>query len=367
MQDNISTESLNLLKLMFALKSRNSKVRWQARIDLLEVRDVGAIEHLLNGLKDNNSFVRRSAAEALGHFDSAAIESLTDLLKDKSPSVRYAAAQSLGQIGDARAVELLKALLRDKNSKVREIAVRALTWIGGKNIVEPLIQMLENKNEKYFVRQRIISALGDIRDKRAIDVLLNVYDEAQQNTENGLLYYALDALSGIDDERVVEIFSNILKDENNKWRILAAQVIGRKHIPKMLEPLIATLKDEDPKLRSTTVEALGKYNNKRAFEALVSMLNDREDKVRNSATFALTTYSLDVHYDEQTLDLLIADLQSEDANVRRKVVEFLGRRGEKHALPYLTWIQQHDMVQDVRSAALTATNLIKSKRIKTKS
>ncbi len=61
---------------------------------------------LIEALKDDDTYVRRDAAKALGRFGPGAAEAvpaLLPLLADKEPSVRKAAGQSLEKIGPTAA------------------------------------------------------------------------------------------------------------------------------------------------------------------------------------------------------------------------------------------------------------------------
>ena len=69
----------------------------QERIDEKET----VVPVLVEALKDEDTYVRRDAARALGHFGREAKEAVLPLrerLRDKEPSVRKAAAQALQQI-----------------------------------------------------------------------------------------------------------------------------------------------------------------------------------------------------------------------------------------------------------------------------
>jgi HEAT repeat protein len=60
-----------------------------------------AVPVLVEKLKDENVYVRRDAARALGQFGpsaAGAVSHLRALLRDRESSVRRAAAQALGQI-----------------------------------------------------------------------------------------------------------------------------------------------------------------------------------------------------------------------------------------------------------------------------
>ena len=91
--------------LIVALKNENPFVRRNAAEALGEIKDSSAVKPLINALNDNDLIVRRNAAKALGKIkDSSAEESLTSALKDESPAVRRNAAIALRDMGKPEAV-----------------------------------------------------------------------------------------------------------------------------------------------------------------------------------------------------------------------------------------------------------------------
>jgi HEAT repeat protein len=91
--------------LIVALKNENPFVRRNAAEALGEIKDASAVKPLINALKDNDLIVRRNAAKALGKIkDSSAEEPLTSALKDESPAVRRNAAIALREMGKPEAV-----------------------------------------------------------------------------------------------------------------------------------------------------------------------------------------------------------------------------------------------------------------------
>ena len=82
------------------------------------LNDQRAIEPLIVCLQDNDSDVRRNAAEALGKLaDERAIAPLILCLKDADAEVRRQATKALGALGDMRAVEPMIACLKDQHRK----------------------------------------------------------------------------------------------------------------------------------------------------------------------------------------------------------------------------------------------------------
>ena len=101
------------------------------------------VDTLIQKLKDNDKYVRRYAAEALGNIEDARkVEPLIAALKDKDSFVRWKAVEALWDIKDARAVEPLIAALKDKDKNVRCGAAYALGETGDKRAFNPLVENL---------------------------------------------------------------------------------------------------------------------------------------------------------------------------------------------------------------------------------
>jgi HEAT repeat protein len=79
------------------------------RLGELGLAAQGAAPALIEALKDQDQFVRISAAKTLGKLGTAAttaVPTLVELLKDQVALVRASAADALGQIGRRREINL---------------------------------------------------------------------------------------------------------------------------------------------------------------------------------------------------------------------------------------------------------------------
>src|SRR5205085_8368123 len=95
-----------------------------------------ALHALLETLEDEDKFVSRSAALALGCQgvkNEQVVEECLDAINDPKDSlVRWRAAEALGKIGGARAVgDLLESL---KDVEVREPAAKALELMSDEDL-----------------------------------------------------------------------------------------------------------------------------------------------------------------------------------------------------------------------------------------
>lgn len=96
------------------------------------------------------------------------------LLNDSAPEVRQCAALGLGTQADESSIQPLVTALSDADSMVGNLAMHALVKIGQKS-VPSLIECVKNKPQS--ARILALRALAEIKDHRAIPVMMQVMDE----------------------------------------------------------------------------------------------------------------------------------------------------------------------------------------------
>ena len=189
--------SMESVELIAALGGHDPKLREKAVRELRKrapetqgrAKKISMIDILVNALKNEESGVRREAAEALGKqgwepgdntekidyliakqkwdelvkMGKPAVDPLINALKDKDSGIQGRAAEILGKIKDHRAIESLITALKDKDSGVQGRAAEALGEIGKPDAVEPLITALKDKDPS--VRWEAAEALGEITEQ----------------------------------------------------------------------------------------------------------------------------------------------------------------------------------------------------------
>lgn len=96
------------------------------------------------------------------------------LLNDSAPEVRQCAALGLGTQSDESSIQPLVTALSDADSMVGNLAMHALVKIGQKS-VPSLIECVKNRSQS--ARILALRALAEIKDHRAIPVMMQVMDE----------------------------------------------------------------------------------------------------------------------------------------------------------------------------------------------
>jgi HEAT repeat protein len=136
-----------------------------------KIGDARALNSLVGALSDENSYVRRCAAESLGAIkDLGALNPLVKALYDENVSVRERAAIALGKLNDERAVASLIEKLLDKHERVRVSAIRSLVAIKDNKAVQPLMKQLA-RNYSQLYKNNVAWALGELNEREALPIL----------------------------------------------------------------------------------------------------------------------------------------------------------------------------------------------------
>lgn len=143
------------------------------------VNDVPANE-LIDALGAEDDEVRRNAQITLHELGVMAIEPLGEALLTGNPQVRRRAAALLADVGDARAVmPLIRALNALQCEECDDLTlvkiVDALGHFGDPRGVKALVNALPGATSN--VQRRIIAALVNIGDRRAIGPIQRLVDD----------------------------------------------------------------------------------------------------------------------------------------------------------------------------------------------
>lgn len=204
----------------------DEEVRWKAAAALGKLKDESSVDALINALQDTSWAVRRNATIALGDIgDEQGYDPLLNSLKDPDWHVRKYAAIALGKIGDERAIKPLVNTLRDDDIDVRWKAVIALGKIGTP-AVEDLLKAYES--EDWQLRSQIAEVLGNIKDERAVEPLIDsLYNSKYKNQNKYVRGRIIEALGKIGDERAVDSLIHALDDQYIYVRIKAEEALEK--------------------------------------------------------------------------------------------------------------------------------------------
>lgn len=278
-------------------------------LQVLASSDVDTVSPLLGLLQSSDPDLRMQAALALGEQqDVRAVPALVKALHDEDTNVRYHAIEALGKIKAVDAVDALAEVAESRGFFLGFVALDALRKIGDARVAPRMVQLLDDD----LLRKPAINLLGQLGDDGAVAPLAALMNTADAPTEA-----IAEALANLSDRY----------EEQYGEGAYIADLASREIAPSGIQNLLAALEaPEQAHLRSIAL-VLG-WLKKSGVDRALTRLMGRVD-LRREIIEAL------VRHGSTNVDLLIAQLSSEDLEIRRSAAVALGRIGASTATPAL--------------------------------
>jgi len=194
--------------------------------------------------------------QALDGLDDAALVDDAGDMGDEYWRLRTAYSQALAEVGESAVEPLLRTLGSD-NPKTRAYAARALGLIGAPRAFDPLVALLARECDD-IVRINLIEAIGNLRDARAVNILLSYLKAPPQQNRGWIIRTAANALGRIGTEEVIGPLSHVLANDPDWFaRLGAAEGLRKIRNPRAADSLRGALKDEDARVRAEALAGLG--------------------------------------------------------------------------------------------------------------
>lgn len=278
-------------------------------LQVLAASDVDTLSPLIELLQGPDPDLRMQAALALGEQRNVrAVGPLLKAVNDDDTNVRYHAIEALGKLKAADAVDGLAEIVAAKDFFLAFVALDALAKIGDPSIAPRIVPLLEDE----LLREPAINLLGQLGDETVVAPLTALLNTAAAPTDQ--LAGSLAALSDRYEQQY---------GEGRYIAELANHEISPTGVQNLLDAL-ETPGQENLRSIALVLGWLKRPGVDRALTRLLGRVDLREEIID-----AL------VRHGSATSDLLIAQLEAEDLEVRRSAVVALGRIGDSGATPAL--------------------------------
>ena len=184
----------------------------------------------MSAARDKRPPVRETAIYILGLLESpVATPILMQALNDQVPSVRMQAVKALGRVGDPAAVPALLNALRGADEQLGSQIFSALVRLG--RVAVPSLLEASNSNS-IWMRWQAIRALGAIRDRRALPVLV----DALSDTDHSVAWMGAKGLAQFGRLSLEPVLRLLVKAEMTAWLVETASYVLNsqiRHDPKL--------------------------------------------------------------------------------------------------------------------------------------
>ncbi|HEX2905671.1 MAG TPA: HEAT repeat domain-containing protein [Phototrophicaceae bacterium] len=208
---------------------------------------------------------------------------------------------------------LVAALHQEQNPETRCRIISALWETKDQRAVDPLLDCLGDPHEK--VRAYAACGLGWLQDNRSIPALMNCLNDPQLRVR----WFAAIALERFG-RVVVETLRTALRDPRTMVRVGAANILGWMMNSRSVDALVAALDDDDEFVRMQAAAALGWSRDVRAIAPLTRLIDDKSEWTRYVAIQALADIG-----DQQVIEPLNAALNSPHIRVQEAADQALRR------------------------------------------
>ncbi len=196
----------------------------------------------MSAARDKPPAVRETAIYILGLLESpVATPMLIQALNDQVPSVRLQAVKALGRVGNPEAVPALLNTLRGADEQLGSQIFSALVRLGRAAV--PALLEASNSNSTWM-RWQAIRALGAIRDRRALPVLVSALTDA----DHSVAWMGAKGLTQFGRLSLEPVLQLLVKAEMTPWLVETASYVLSNQIrydPKLkpyLEPVIERMR-----------------------------------------------------------------------------------------------------------------------------
>ena len=225
---------------------------------IIQLNHPETAKYLIDALKAENEFSRRSAVEVLNAIGTThSIKYLLEAVADEDWWVRSRASDALARIGGPRVVDAVLDLIKDKDENIRRAAIEILNTCRDKRAVDRLIEATRDKD--WWVSERAADALAEIGDSKALPAVLEMMAK-----NNRSLPVAISAAAKLGSPKILDHLLPYLQRPEKEVRVAAiaavAQLAGEQQAEAVRPHLQQSAQGADETVQRAVTKALQKLD-----------------------------------------------------------------------------------------------------------
>ena len=347
MEDQNETR-LNKELLQVMENSKNPKIKQEALQFFRDVKYEKAVKAALNILENYqeessvNPALLTSAIRYIQEYTEKPEDILFELIEYRNTSVASTAARAIGKLGNENDAKQLIKLYKEGGlgESIKASIILAFGDMKAKPAVDLLIKIAQNDANPSSWRQYACDSLGKIGDKKAIEPLNHLL-----SSEDALLRaYATAGLSYFENEKVIPILTQALKDDNWRVRSAAAEGLAKKWASEAVG-ILKYKAEHDPKeqVKTKAVTALGAIGTDEAVKFLHKIAADTSvsNTLRLDAVQALTENHL-TNSINKLKELMDKEWNVENSRFLEYLCKHLASIESKELKPLFAKMLKHD-------------------------
>jgi HEAT repeat protein/tRNA A-37 threonylcarbamoyl transferase component Bud32 len=223
---------------------------------IIQLNHPETAKYLIEALKAENEFSRRSAVEILNAVGTThSVKFLLEAVADEDWWVRSRASDALARIGGPRVVDAVLDLIKDKDENIRRAAIEILNTCRDKRAVDRLIEATSDKD--WWVSERAADALAEIGDSKALPAILEMMTKNDRS-----LPVALAAAGKLGNAKILDKLLPYLQRPEKEVRVAAiaavAQLAGEQQAEAVRPYLQQSAQGADETVQRAVSKALQK-------------------------------------------------------------------------------------------------------------
>ena len=313
-----------------------------------KLRVASGYESILRGLLSSNESDVEAAIRAAGNFGSPLSVKPLIFTQCLLPEQRIRISSSIAKIGESALPILFQILETSSESSVRLAAIHAIGEFNSPKAFDTLLKCIQQ--DQGALKIAAVQALVEIKDPKIIPATIKLASDSEPEIRK----LAVAGLARMRGEKAIKTLVSVLKDSDRSVQLEAIEGLGDSKEKAVVSRLANFLESDDREIQLITVEAIAKLGEKRVLPKLLDILDKEIHDHAPSENTTRLVKALQRFRDPRSVLPLCQLLDSEDAKLRKRVVESLGVVGDAAARPALERILQRDSVDEVRAAAAKA-------------